>query len=904
MEPPPGLSCPTHLHWPLGSSAPRARSQLLLVRADALLVTTRGPVFIAVPAETMEGQRVFPPTPMPSEADRDNKDRLRAAAAAGQAMTEASSTPLPARYPPYNFGTASYYPPATEPYLPATGASVPSPPSLVPLPASTEPAPLFRTAPSVAFYQGQTTLPPRPAASPSVLPPFTPGAEPNPDLFTHGFASEEQRVTSGPSFPPTAQVAPLTPAGDGGSTAASKSPVYLETSGGRSRPRPRFGRGKNAAVPSLSSVPGLSALPPSASAPPRWPADAAAGTSAATKPAAAHGAGGASSAPTIGSKSVFKGGKASVGVAVKKSKAAATAAKVARARALQARKASTDHAAAANESTSNAVMGLLSLSDGGSNVEDLVKKTIEKQEKTIQTLAKAVCKLQMDSSKATASTPSVPLATGGLMQVAPELGEVVQAEPSHKRHKAAASVAVLSSPRVSTHDTDVSTRAAVPELRIPPRKLAGEVSSATATAAAKTLAKATAIAQKRADGSVAMVAIRDRLTPKIKAIMGNAQKTMDVLPSPNIRQSIINATAMAVMHADEKTIDEFLLESVHSPSKKRKRLFLEPEQEHDEAPKKIKTVGVNSTLMQVFHHVLGNYKRNVVAGWFKEATKKVPAEMTVSEAGYWCTNNNFFQQPLGRKGVITGVANGLKYLGAPNRIHHPVGAGGEIEVDMCYGHFFLGTQLISEVLTSIRDNVSDQPAIDSMRYKKYVAQAVRHDAFLPKHNKPDRGLILVDGHDPSRAVFEQEFMPASTVLAGDAPLADAASNEGAAHAFHDEAAANASGNGAAADVAGNGAAADVAGNGAVADVAGNGAVADVGGNRAPAEAAPVVAAAPAVAAAAVNIVAPLPPQRAPAGTAAPHAQTALATRQARAAAILAAAQAEAAALLSIPEESA
>ena len=888
MEPPPGLSCPTHLHWPLGSSALRARSQLLLVRAYALPVDTRGPVFIAVPAETMEGQRVFPPTPMPSEADRDNKDLLRAAAAAGQAMPEPSLTPLPARYPPYNFGTDSYYPPATQPYVPAAGASVPSTPSLGPSLASTEPAPLFRTAPSVAFYQGQTTLPPSRAASPSVPPPFTPGAEPNPGSFTHGLASEEQRVTSGPRFRPTAQVAPLTPAGDGGGTAASKSPVYLETSGGCSRPRPRFGRGKNATVPSLSSVPGLSALPPRASAPPRWPADAVAGTSAATKPAAAHGAGGASSAPTNGSKSVFKSGKESVGVAVKKSKSAATAAKVARARALQARKASTDHAAAANESTSNAVMGLLSLSDDGSNVEELVKKTIEKQEKTIQTLAKAVCKLQMDSNKAMASTPSVPLATGGLMQVAPELGELVQVEPSHKRHKAAGPVAALSSPRVSTHDMDVSTRAAVPELRIPPCKFAGKVSSATATAAAKTLAKAAAIAQKRADGSVAMVAIRDRLTPKIKAMMGNAQKTMDVLPSPNIRQSIINATAMAVMHADVKTIEDFLLESVHSPSKKRKRLLLEPEQEHEEVPKKIKTVGVNSTLMQVFHHVLGNYKRNVVAGWFKEATKKVPAEMTVSEAEYWCTNNNFFQQPLGRKGVITGVAKGLKYLGAPNRIHHPVGAGGEIEVDMCYGHFLLGTQLISEVLTSIRDNVSDQPAIDSMRYKKYVAQAVRHDSFLPKHNKPDRGLILVDGHDPSRAVFEQEFMPASTVLAGD----------------HDEAAANASGNGAAADVAGNGAVADVAGNGASADAAGNGAVADVGGNRAPAGAAPVVAAAPAVAEAAVNVVAPLPPQRAPAGTAAPHVQTALATRQARAAAILAAAQAEAAALLSIADESA
>jgi len=94
---------------------------------------------------------------------------------------------------------------------------------------------------------------------------------------------------------------------------------------------------------------------------------------------------------------------------------------------------------------------------------------------------------------------------------------------------------------------------------------------------------------------------------------------------------------------------------------------------------------------------------------------------------------------------------------------------------MCFGHFALGVQLMGGVLTSIKKNVPDTPTIDVMRYKSYVRQAVLHDSFLPKIRTEERGLILVDGEDPSRAVFEQEFMPTQTeAMLGEMPAAEEA----------------------------------------------------------------------------------------------------------------------------------
>jgi len=935
VEPLLGLSFPTHHHFSQASTAARTHPNLLLVLASALPLPPPGLVFVSLHTETMAGNGVFPTTRMPSEADRDNKACMRAAAAS-QGIQARSPGTLSTGYPPYSFGTASYYPPAPNSDVPSTDASVPSTSQSLPPTRSMEQAPLLRTEPSMVFQQGQTNMPPTALAAPTVRSPFTLGMEPVIHSLNDGLDVGEPTNTQTSCAKPIAQLGAVKSAGSAGNTTAFMGPVNRLASGGPARPRPRYGRSKHVVAPSLSSVPGLHAAASRASAPLRESVMGASEKAAATRAAVAHVSGSASGLHSTAHKSASKGAKASPGAALKKSQASAKAAKVARAKALQAKIVSTDSGTAADKSMSAAAEGLLSLSCDGSKLEDTVKKTMENQEKTIQTLAKAVGKLQMERNKEAASTSSMLLATGRVEHMAPGFGGMVHGGPSYKRRKTACEAVETLSSHVASQDKEPSPCLPVQELCIPPQHSSKKLTFSSATAAAKTIAMATAIAQKRADGSIIMVAIRDELTPKIKAIMGNAQTTMDVLPSPNIRQSIINSTAMAVMKTGEKTVEAFLLENVHSPSKKRKCLLSDSEDEH--APhRKVKTVGVHTTLMQVFHHVLGNFKRNVVAGWFKEAAKKAPKDMTVEEAEYWCSDGHFFVEPLGRKGIIAGVAKGFKYLGAPHRIHHPVGPGGEIVVDMCHGHFSLASLFVSEVLTSIRDSLPDKTTIDATRYKNYVAQVVRHDLVLPKHSDADRGIILVDGKDPRRAVFEKEFMPSAMVEADKAPPAGAVVDGAGTGAVADGVGTGAVPNGVGAGTAdiavgggaepngvGPGAAAnevvsgmavggvvagvaenvavDVAPHHQTEDVVRNGATADAAGNRAEAGVVPTEEAAFA-AAGPVNAAGPLlPVAQALARPAAIHGRMAWAARQEQAAAILAAAQAQAAALLNVHDD--
>ena len=45
---------------------------------------------------------------------------------------------------------------------------------------------------------------------------------------------------------------------------------------------------------------------------------------------------------------------------------------------------------------------------------------------------------------------------------------------------------------------------------------------------------------------------------------------------------------------------------------------------------------------------------------------------------------------------------------------------------------------------------------DGDRFKRYVAEVVSLDKFLPKHTRPQNGVAIVDGADPDRAVFPTE----------------------------------------------------------------------------------------------------------------------------------------------------
>ena len=695
-------------------------------------------------------------TPAPTADDRDRKDWMRAAAARGYGTQSSSSNDLSAAFSK-----------ATGPSYTRAPANlmVPLPVSL-PAASSTKGAPLFLQQP----HESSKT---QPAASEMAsLPRATENAFPRCAL---GKDSEEDDLAHVAVARPCKQSSSLETIVAGAHVVESKSPAEGPPSGGNFRPRPRF-RSRGAVAPSLSSVLGLRATTPWAPAPLRGAAKAFASKAVASTAATAQ-----AISTTVAAEADF--GLPPLANAVRRaaskpartfneSQDSGTGAEVskdvnaAKRKALKALQLTTDEAAATNVETTARVAGLLALSGDPSNLAEFVKTTMQKHGETIELLAKAVGKLQVQTNKAAAS----------VVENAPIESEMgTQLDPSPKRRKTANGAVERFMPSsVPTPDESPSCPD-VPALRVPPLTPTMKLKVTKAAAVSKNLFKATAIAHERADGSVLQVAIRDELTPKVKAIIGNAHKTIDVLPSPNVRQAIIVEAAMEVMKADEQTVDSFLLEFVYTPSKKRDRMSELPQHGDNAQTKKIKTVGVNSTLVQVFHQVVGNFKRNVVATWFSVATGKTQSELSLEGAQYWCENHNFSKAPLGRKGIIAGIAKGFKYVGVPIRVHHPFGVGGEVVVDMCFGHFALGVQLMDEVLTSIKINVPDTPTIEVMRYKSYVRQAVLHDAFLPKIRTEDRGLILVDGNDPSRAVFEQEFMPTKTeAILGEMSVAEEA----------------------------------------------------------------------------------------------------------------------------------
>lgn len=85
--------------------------------------------------------------------------------------------------------------------------------------------------------------------------------------------------------------------------------------------------------------------------------------------------------------------------------------------------------------------------------------------------------------------------------------------------------------------------------------------------------------------------------------------------------------------------------------------------------------------------------------------------------------------------------------------------GSNVVFVMCFCHYPLCARLDWEELESkrLRRIVAGGP--DLQRNLKYVEMVLPHDDYLPKINTEEDGIIMTDGHDSLRAVFEEEFMP-------------------------------------------------------------------------------------------------------------------------------------------------
>jgi len=408
-----------------------------------------------------------------------------------------------------------------------------------------------------------------------------------------------------------------------------------------------------------------------------------------------------------------------------------------------------------------------------------------------------------------------------------------------------------------------------------------------------------------------MVGIRRLLKSRTKAKTGNATKTIDVFPSPSQRSAMVTCAVKDHTEYSETEATDFLLETILAPRRASKR-SRDGAMEHKARkpedlvePKSSRSAGTSTPsakLNQSMSHTFADLKRNMTQAWFVKVTGRPKPIMTSVAAAGWLDKRSYSMTPGGRGGIIEAIMKGYKYLGVyDQRVRPAAGAGSNPVPTICFGHYGLGALCVREALECIRDGVSDSGGPDLYRYQRYVDEVIAHDAYLPKTSGERDGILLCDGADPQRAVFEAEFMPkfggdGESRTAG-VPVVGIAETGWV---------------GVEADRAGG----DGAGEGGIAGAGQR--VIDCGNGRAavalPAEAAAAAAEA-AVGTAEQVAEVPMPPPRAmapaapspPVAAAVPSLPEAAAAQpqrstRARAAAILAAAQAEAAALLALADD--
>jgi len=696
---------PCHcLRHPLPPNDPLTTSRLCLLH-----ITTQSSVSSTVVLSTMADRCPVSKTPAPTAADKDNKNNLRALAGfTSQVSTHVSPTHTVMSQQDNN-AAMTYYGGIPTP----TQASAMSPAISSALNSSTPP---LLTHPGGA-------QPPAPAA-------------------TYNLDAKEQRMRT---TPPTST--------GGGSGTLTR------------RPTPRY-NSKGLGALSLSSLPGFSMATKTPSK--LHGASKASNLKAMAATAARAAAADCAADAAVPGHSSHPGGEVGRAAAARRAAALAVAPRGAAAKvnavdvvgeaskrgkditgSKRVNRQTPDAAAAANMADAEAVAALLSLTANKGNLKEVLNDAAAKMhthDEALHALAKAVGAVivQQNEAPSEASRAVPPMAAHPMESHAVLLPDLLDHSQA-KRHKAAdGSVGV---PPGDSTKGDVLPPPK-PSLRVPP----------LTTAQRATIRHASEVAKKRVQGMLLMCTIRDDLTPKVKVFIGCAKKTMDVLPSPNIRHELIVESAVNMMKIDKPSAEMFLESIVNKPTKKRLLLMM-GEKDVPLHGSTSNTTRVNAALHQAVHAVIGNLKRNVVSGWFNLVTGRSRSHMLPSSASYWLEENKFWKVPLGRKGIVAGLVRGFKYLGCSWRVRDPVNPGEELVGTMAMGHFCLAVQFIYEVLTNIKDGTTEDGGIDPSRYRKYVETVIKMDKELPKNCTEDRGIVLTDGDDPMRAVFEEEFMP-------------------------------------------------------------------------------------------------------------------------------------------------
>jgi len=411
------------------------------------------------------------------------------------------------------------------------------------------------------------------------------------------------------------------------------------------------------------------------------------------------------------------------------------------------------HAAGSEKPFAEALAGLLRLSGQSAVLDNNAKST---HGASLNTLAKA-----MDSLEVSAIAKRPAVAHPPAITVDNELDEDTgcEAAPEAKRSKISSFVQPPDSDgsgAASCRSDEKPRTVAKPPLRVPPLTAAQQL--VFATAAERT--------RKRAEGLTVMIGARRLLKMRIKLLTGTAKESADSFLSPRRRtEEMVRAVRDHAKCTDSKAT-EFLLEKILKPTRveeKRRKHGGGDEMEDDGKPCSERTTGVNHKLKEGVSHVYGALKRNVVWGWFYDATNNPKSSMRPGRATKWLERDAFYKQPGGRRAILAAATKGYKYLGALNRVHMAVSEGSDAVVELTRGFFVLCVKFIREELVSVQDQAPVKQGPDLNRYKDYVAEFLRLDGWLPRHGRAENGMRLCDGADANRAVFDPEYLPAANV---------------------------------------------------------------------------------------------------------------------------------------------
>ena len=164
-----------------------------------------------------------------------------------------------------------------------------------------------------------------------------------------------------------------------------------------------------------------------------------------------------------------------------------------------------------------------------------------------------------------------------------------------------------------------------------------------------------------------------------------------------------------------------------------------------------------TALLRVLPHLL-QYVMSNLMGIFFNGIEVVPRELTPAVAAHWCVDLAYGKSVLGRRAVMAMRVMTYDMLGVTTRrVHLPTTAGGAVHIDSTVGLYGLMTTFARHWLdigAGLRAVGRNGTAITL--YDEWRAELPRVDSYLATDNDVHDGLRLVDGKDVLRSFILPE----------------------------------------------------------------------------------------------------------------------------------------------------